>query len=363
MHRTDRTARSLPAVWLPLALLLLPLVPGAARAGGADPAIRVLLLESRDPIAVGATRIRPTPGGLFSGGRPVGAVWRAPGPGPHAVGGLQVRGSVEVLATGQGLRVVNHVGLEDYVAGTLGREIYPRWQLETLKAQAVATRTYALHRLARTRSGAFDLGADTRDQVYGGAGAETPRIRAAVDATRGQVLTWQGRPILSAFHAASGGRTASAEEVWGRPLPYLTSLPVQGEEDSPDTYWRASITGTTLRRALAPLGVRLGAIRQLRVIDRSASGRAQRVRVVGTEGSAELSGRELRDALGPQTIRSTLFDVRSKGGEFVFAGSGHGHGVGMSQWGAEAMARRGADYREILAAFYPGTTLSQGPLP
>ena len=109
--------------------------------------------------------------------------------------------------------------------------------------------------------------------------------------------------------------------------------------------------------------MRLGAIRQLRVIDRSASGRARRIRVVGTEGSAELSGRELRTALGPKTVRSTLFDLRSKGGEFIFAGSGHGHGVGMSQWGAEAMARRGAAYDEILATFYPGTTLAQSSLP
>jgi stage II sporulation protein D len=279
------------------------------------------------------------------------------------VGALRVRGSVEVQSTRDGLRVVNHVGLEDYVAGTLGREIYPGWELETLKAQAVATRTYALHRLEQRRSRGFDLGADTRDQVYGGAGAESPRIRAAVEATRGEVLTWRGAPILSAFHATSGGQTASAEEVWGRALPYLTSRPVPDEEDSPDTYWRAAVSGTTLRRALAPLGVRLGAVRQLRVIDRSASGRARRVRVVGTEGSAELSGRELRGALGRETIRSTLFDIRSKGSEFVFAGSGHGHGVGMSQWGAEAMARRGAAYRDILAAFYPGTTLTRESRP
>jgi stage II sporulation protein D len=359
LHRTHRSCGPLLASLLTLAALL----PAAARAGAADPAIRVLLLETRDSVAVAGTRIRPAPGGLLAGGRPLGPIWRAPGPGPHAVGALQVRGSVEVQSTGSGLRVVNHVGLEDYVAGTLGREIYPGWELETLKAQAVATRTYALHRLGRRRSRAFDLGADTRDQVYGGADAETPRIRAAVAATRGELLAWRGAPILSAFHATSGGQTASAEEVWGRALPYLTSRAVPDEQDSPDTYWRAVVTGTTLRRALAPLGVRLGAVRQLRVIDRSASGRARRVRVVGTEGSAELSGRELRSALGPETIRSTLFDVHSKGGEFVFAGSGHGHGVGMSQWGAEAMAKRGATYREILAAFYPGATLTRGPLP
>lgn len=357
MHRTDRTHGGL----LALVLCLVCLAPQIVQAG--DPAIRVLLVESQGPIAVAGMRIQPAPGGLFEGSRPLGRVWRAPGPGPHDVGSLRVRGSVEISSTPTGLRVVNHVGLEDYVAGTLGREVYEGWRMETLKAQAVATRTYAVHRLRKRRSDAFDLGASTMDQVYGGAAAETPRIRAAVEATRGQILAYDGLPILSAFHSDSGGRTASAEEVWGQALPYLTSHPVLDEEDSPESYWRASFSGTTLRRALAPLGARLGAIRQLRVIDRSPSGRARRIRVSGTEGSGELSGRELRAALGPKTVRSTLFDIRSKGDQFIIAGSGYGHGVGMSQWGAEAMARRGAAYEEILAAFYPGTDLAQSSRP
>jgi stage II sporulation protein D len=147
--------------------------------------------------------------------------------------------------------------------------------------------------------------------------------------------------------------------VWGERLPYLVSLPVPHEEDSPDTYWRARVTGTTLGRALAPLGLRLGAIRQVSVIDRSASGRARTLRVSGTEGSGTLSGRALRAALGEGLIRSTLFEIRNRDDAFIFVGSGHGHGVGMSQWGAEAMAKRGATYREILAAFYPGAQLSQ----
>ncbi len=143
------------------------------------------------------------------------------------------------------------------------------------------------------------------------------------------------------------------------------------EEDSPDTYWRARVTGTTLSRALAPLGLRLGAIREVRVVDRSDSGRARRVHLSGTGGSGKLSGRALRTALGEGVLRSTLFEIRSgdSGGNdmhagsgedaFTFVGSGHGHGVGMSQWGAEAMARRGASYREILSAFYPGASLGR----
>jgi stage II sporulation protein D len=256
--------------------------------------------------------------------------------------------------------VVNHVGLEDYVAGTLGRELYPGWEVETLKAQAIVTRSYALHQMARRSGHAFDVGGDTSGQVYGGYDGETPAARAAAAATRGEYLGYRGEPILAVYHSASGGQTASAEEVWGRPLPYLVSVPVEEEEDSPDTYWRASASGTTLGRALASLGMRVGPVRELRVVERSQSGRALQVQVSGADGNRKLEARALRTALGETVIRSTLFEIRSAGDRFVFVGSGHGHGVGMSQWGAQAMARRGVGYREILATFYPGTELASG---
>jgi stage II sporulation protein D len=96
-------------------------------------------------------------------------------------------------------------------------------------------------------------------------------------------------------------------------------------------------------------------------VERSDSGRATKVRVRGTKGAQVMEARALRTALGASVIRSTLFEIREAGGKIVFVGSGHGHGVGMSQWGAQAMAESGADYRAILAAFYPGTTLLEGP--
>ncbi len=321
--------------------------------------MRVRLGEGPGGVRVGQARIEAGPGGLRVDGRASGARWAVPGPGPHAVGDLRVRGAVEVMRVPEGLRVVNRLDLEDYLAGTLGREVYPGWHDEALKAQAVVSRTYALHRRAERRGEGFDLVAHTGDQVYGGVAAETPRLRRAIEVTRGEHLTHQGRPILAAFHSASGGHTASAEEVWGEAIPYLVARAVPHEEDSPDTYWRARVTGTTLGRALAPLGLDLGPVRRVRVEARSPSGRSERLSVEGSQGRGSLTGRALRRALGEGVLRSTLFEVRSDEKGFVFVGSGHGHGVGMSQWGAESMARRGATYREILAAFYPGTTLAQ----
>ena len=238
--------------------------------------------------------------------------------------------------------------------------IVPLTPLVDLTRRRGSIRVRSRLRDAARRREAWDLAADTSGQVYGGADAETPAVLEATRATRGQWLAWQGQPILAVYHSASGGRTASAEEVWGRALPYLRSLPVEGEEDSPDTYWRASIPGTTLGPALASLGVQVGPVREIEVADRSESGRARSVRVRGRDGEAEVDARELRKALGASVIRSTLFHTRVGEGGVVFFGSGHGHGVGMSQWGAQSMAREGAGYLQILRAFYPGTELREG---
>lgn len=334
---------------------------GVAPRASAEPPLRVLLVEGAKRIEAGGLVLRAGPdGGLLAGDEVLGPVWRSRGRGPHRAGELRVRGALEVQRTAGGLRLVNRVSVEDYVAGTLGREIYPRWDAETLKAQAVVTRTYAEYQRARRVDPDYDLLAGTSHQVYGGADAETPAIRAAVESTRGQVLLHGGRPILAAFHSSSGGRTASAEEVWGEPIAYLLSVTVQDEQDSPDTYWRARVSGTTLGRSLVPLGHRLGEIRGLRIAERSDSGRVRQVVLEGTDGSSKVTGRALRAALGASVIRSTLFEIRPAEDGFVFVGSGHGHGVGMSQWGAQAMAQRGSSYRDILATFYPGTTLA-GP--
>lgn len=303
------------------------------------------------------TVLAPAAGGLRAGSRTVGPVYRVHAARPMRAGGLRVRGSLEARRDGRGVLLVNELPLEDYVAGTVGREVHRRWHAEALKAHAVVTRTYALHERERNARRPFHLRGDTGGQVYGGLGAESPEVLAATRATRGEYLAFDGRPILAVYHSAAGGRTASAEEVWGRPVPYLVTVEVEGEDESPDTYWRAAFAGTTLGRALAPMGVRVGPVREVRVAKRSASGRAARLRIRGDDGEAEVAARELRRVLGETVIRSTLFDVRSAPEGFVFVGSGYGHGVGMSQWGARAMALRGASYREILAAFYPGTQL------
>jgi stage II sporulation protein D len=353
-------------VWLSLlGSILSVLGPTAACAGPpAEPDVRALLTETDGSVRVdsraGKVTLTSAAQGILADGKAVGRVWWPPGSSAFRVDGMRVRGRLEVRRVTSGIEVINHVGLEDYVAGTLGREVYPDWHSEMLKAQAVVTRTYALYQMARNRGTPFDVSAGTGSQVYGGVDAETASVRSAIRATRAEYLAYRREPILAVFHSASGGRTAAAEEVWGEPIPYLVSVEVENEEDSPDTYWRASVSRTTLGRALVPVGIQLGSVREVRVVERSPSGRALRVQVRGTKGTRDMEARALRTALGASVIRSTLFEIRPSEDGFVFVGSGHGHGVGMSQWGAQAMAESGADYREILEAFYPGTTVKEG---
>jgi stage II sporulation protein D len=277
------------------------------------------------------------------------------------VGGLRVRGVLDVERAAGGLALVNELPLEAYVAGTLARETYPSWGAEVLRAQAVVARTYVLYQHVHRRGQSYDVKATTESQVYGGVDAESEVVVHATDDTRGEYLAFDGAPILAVYHSAAGGETQGSEEVWSSALPYLRPVSVDGEEASPDTYWRATVSREELARIAGALDHPVGSVRDVRIEERTPGGRVRSVRIAGTEGEAVIAVGPLRAALGEDVLKSTLFEIHAGRDErpqdFVFVGSGRGHGVGMSQWGARAMAERGADYREILQHFYPGTTL------
>ncbi len=141
------------------------------------------------------------------------------------------------------------VGLEEYLQGVVPREMPSAWPDEALKAQAVAARSYALSHRVSGKS--FDLYADVRSQVYGGIVGESPRTTAAVQATKGEVLLWEGKPIDALFHSTSGGKTLSAVEVFGKPVPYLVSVDDPHSALSPVNRWGPTpIPETTIRKGL-----------------------------------------------------------------------------------------------------------------
>ncbi len=266
------------------------------------------------------------------------------------VDGRALEGGVSLLPSAQGgIDVVQRIPLERYAERAVTGEVYPDWPEEALKAQAVVARSYALHEAARHSQSGWDVEASVLSQQYA-RGAVPPSVRGAVAATRGEMLTFGGAPVLAVFHSTSGGRTATALEVWGKDLPYLRSV-ASPDEAAPEFFWSYQVLLSELGRALRGSGYQPGSVHEVAVLERSPSGRALLVRA----GGAQLRGHDLRQVLGGRALKSTRFEVRVENGVATFLGSGAGHGVGLCQWGARELARRGKGYREILAHYSPGT--------
>jgi stage II sporulation protein D len=212
----------------------------------------------------------------------------------------QYRGSIQVDLVSGKLRAINMVGLEQYLYGVVPSEMPYTWLPEALKAQAVVARSYAL---ATRRSGAFDLYPDTRSQVYLGIDHEKPSTNAAVDATAGKVVLYQGQVAKTFFFSSSGGRTASAEDVWGEAVPYLVSVPDPYDTISPYHNWGPfAFTGAKLAKMMKL---------KSRIVDLQteldSSGRIKTLTVVSANGSTvAIPGSDLRKRLA---MRSTWFSV------------------------------------------------------
>jgi stage II sporulation protein D len=332
------------------------------------------------------------------------------------------RGELEVGATGGRLHVVNEVGLEDYVRGVIGPEMGSRAPLEALKAQAVASRTFALSSLGRWTSDGYDLRDSTESQVYSGVEAERPECDRAVHETAGLILTVGGHAITAYFCADCGGVTAPGDTPDECPRS-VSDLDAHGATDKPlPPTWTVTFTAEKLAGLLArsaPVGM---ALAQVAVAETDVSGRARKLRLTWVPArksgkSAELSnavsdedpsfetdspaerrkaekaarqsrienrkdetGRQskeeklpagaitrdlpantLRTLLGTEALRSTLFTIhRTAEGTFVVEGRGWGHGRGLCQVGAMALAAapRSLDFRAILHRYYAGATLA-----
>ena len=249
------------------------------------------------------------------------------------------------------LLVINEVGLETYVAGVLaqayGADEPGAGVSEAAKAMAVAIRTAAL--FARDQSaGLYDFGDDLSTQAYDGVEGVTSAARQAAQATRGEVLMHRDRLVEAAHFASSGGHTASNEDVWGGPpRPYLRGRP-DPYDVSPYASWRVSLPSGELLPALSETyGVDVSG---LRIGGRSPDGRVATLELTSTERGplavrAEDVRQDLNRRFGPETLKSTLFDVERVGEAFVFEGRGLGHGVGLPLWSAREQARQGRSLR------------------
>lgn len=224
-----------------------------------------------------------------------------PGSTPLKYGGKQYRGQFQVNASRTSLQLVNSVGLEPYLYGVVPREVPFSWPVEALKAQAVVARSYAL---AVRKTGAYDLYADTRSQVYGGVAAEKPSTNAAIDATAGQVLLHAGKVATTFFFSTSGGRTASIEDVWtrGEAVPYLVGVPDPYDTASPHHTWGPF--SFTIAKLTSTFNVP-GKLLDVRVT-LNPSQRVDELILVSTKGEVVVPGDVVRTRLG---LRSTWFRV------------------------------------------------------
>ena len=266
------------------------------------------------------------------------------------------------------------MNLENYVAGVVAAEMPGEFELEALKSQAVAARTYAVKNMVMFGGSGLaakpdaDVSTDyqqsqawlSNEKLKERWGTQYERywskINRAVEETRGEVVTYNGECINALFHSTSGERTASAKEVWGFDYPYLVSVPCSWDEKSPRYRERKEF-------ALGEIEQLLGAETQVvsamqngsgvtQIIDTTQSGRVGQIRI----GNKIMSGLTVREKLN---LHSTRFNVEIQGGKMIINTIGYGHGVGLCQYGANGMAKEGYDYRKIITTYYTGVAIKK----
>ena len=302
--------------------------------------------------------------------------------------GKRYRGELWFTATDSGVLVVNRLEVEAYLRRVVPLELGTRSEVDraALEAQAIAARSYTYIRVPDVdgpmpRAG-WHMVATVANQVYGGVEAEAPVVNSAVDATSGLVIRFGGLLVDAPYFSTCGGRTAAPTEVWreAHNEPYLPGIddtnPATGKaycDISPRASWTAefdeSALGEIVARQLRGAGARnAGAptINAVHVVDRSASGRVNALKLSTDRGDVTVSANEIRSAFHDvrgAILSSTYFSVDRESHErghltgVTLRGAGNGHGVGMCQWGAIGRARAGQDFRTILKAYYPGTVV------
>lgn len=276
-----------------------------------------------------------------------------------SIGKRRLRGDLEVVCGQHGLvTAVNAIELEDYVKGVLYHEVSNRWPLEAIKAQAVCTRTYALFRMRSKKRGDYDVTSDIYSQVYGGRNSEKYRTTMAANRTKGLVMVYGTQILPAYFHSVCGGHTEDASELWGHDLLPLKGVPCSFCRTSPHYAWKKNFRSKDVQDKLNANGYKLGLIKAMEVVDRNISGRIRRLKITTRDGKEVfISGKDFRNIIGPNEVRSNNFEIEMKGYYFDLTGKGWGHGVGMCQWGANEMARQRKKFEAILQYYYPGVDI------
>lgn len=287
----------------------------------------------------------------------------------------EYKGTVEVVQTEKGFLFINQLSVEEYVKAVVPSEMPSGYEMEALKAQAICARTYAYYQMQEGKLSEF--GADVDDsvsfQVYKNQ-SQTEKTDAAVDATRGMVMTYEGKPIEAFFFSTSSGAT-STDEVWeSESAPCLKSIVTPYDQDMPWYRWQVFFPKEKMESLLVDAGYDIGEIKEIQILKKSQGGAAVVCSFVGTKDTVDISNEyQIRSILSPRDLiiyrqdgsevtdfrllPSAYFQVKAVLADgiltgFSIQGGGYGHGVGMSQNGANEMAKQGYTFEEILEYYY-----------
>ena len=275
------------------------------------------------------------------------------------VGQKRYSGILNLLVLDSEILVINILGIEKYLSSVVGSEMPAKWPLEALKAQAIASRTYALKQKGNP---IYDIDSTQKNQVYNGLESRTFKTVRAVRSTRSLVLTYKNKLINALFHSSSGGMTENSQDVWKNEYPYLSSVR-DFDRNNPKLQWKKKFSSGELQK----LFPEIGGIKKIEILNITNTGRVKNVKIFGKYGSDQISGVDIRKRMN---LKSTFmrfkfiedkkyisdndnFNIPIEKTLIVF-GQGSGHGVGMSQWGARYMASKGQKAERILKHFYKG---------
>lgn len=325
------------------------------------------------------------------------------------------RGYIRLFINDGELIVINHVYLEDYLYGVVPREMSYTSPMEALKAQAVASRSFAMHNINKHAQEGFNLCDTTHCQAYAGYIYEESSTNQAVDETMGVLIYYEGEVIEAIYHSTSSGYTEDSSNVWGGSIPYLKSVEDHFSLDSPHNNWSFSIKLSDLNEKIIGAGINIGELQNIEIIETTSTNKVKNVKLIGSLGEEIITGERFRNIIGTTTLKSAWFRIKDStsntvnyayvldgnslepkvidiskaqiidgnnrrtvtrsavvratgndrirnfqqsslisGEELVIEGSGYGHGVGMSQYGAKKMAEYGYTFEEILKYYYTG---------
>lgn len=255
------------------------------------------------------------------------------------------------------------IKMEEYIKGVVAGEIGSNYPMEALKAQAIVARTMTLALIEYENGTRGKHNTDASDnhkefQAYDEKKI-TDNIRKAVDETRGQVLTYQGKFVYALFHSLSKDKTASIQEgfpnLQSKAAAYIVPVATNGMNNAPAKYknWTVKVPKSEIKTIM---GAQAGNLDDIKISQTGPSGRALTI----SAGKASIAATELREKIGPDKLFSTVISsIKPEGSYIVFNGDGWGHGCGMEQWGAFTMAQQGSNARQIVQHYFPGTTFTQ----